>query len=344
MDKKNVYQKITNIVLFIITISILIYFCVNNNNLLTLINIIPHLNHFWLVISLIFMGLSLFFDSMVLNILVSDIFSKAYRKLSSFKLTMVGQFFSSITPLGAGGQPMQIIYLTKQGVSTGPAISILVIKFLIYQSCMVIFSLMSIIFKFSMFSEKILGFIPLSIIGFASQCSIVFLLALFYINKKFTNKIISCISWFLSKIKIIKNPEYFNQKMQKQLDLFIKSNTYIQQNKILTIKLYIITFLQLISLFCVPFFIFKAFHYEGFPILDMLATQSFVTMISSFTPLPGAAGMTEGAFIVLFREFFEADFVSLAMILHRFITYYLNIIVSFIVIKITDKDKKLFLS
>lgn len=330
--------------MFIITISILIYFCVHNNNLITLINIIPHLNYFWLVVSISFMGLSLFFDSIVLNILVSDIFNKNYSKLSSFRLTMVGQFFSSITPLGAGGQPMQIIYLSKQGIPTGSAISILVIKFLVYQSSMVLFSLMSIIFKFSMFSEKILGFIPLSIIGFTSQCSIVFLLVLFYINKKFTNKIISGVSWLLSKTKIIKNSENFNQKTEKQLELFVKSNKYIQQNKSITVKLYIFTILQLISLFSVPFFIFKAFHYEGFPVFDMLATQSFVTMVSSFTPLPGAAGMTEGAFIVLFREFFESDFVSLAMILHRFITYYLNIIVSFIAIKITDKDKKLFLS
>lgn len=341
MDKKTIYKNSTNAVMFIVSISILVYFCISNNNLLTLMEIIPHLNYFWLAIALFSMMLSLFFDSMVLNILISDMTHKIYKKSSSFKLTMVGQFFTSITPFGVGGQPMQIVHLAKQKIQVGSAISILVIKFLVYQSSMVLYSLLAIIFKFGMFSLKIPGFIPLSIIGFLSQCFTVFLFILFYVNKKFTNKIIGGVCFLLSKIKIIKNPDSINQKIQKQLDLFIKSNNYMQRNKVLTIKLYMLTFLQLTALFCIPFFIFKAFHYKGFPCIDMIATQAFVTMISSYTPLPGAAGTTEGSFIVLFKEFFNQDIVSIAMILYRFITYYLNIIISFIVIKTTCKNENI---
>lgn len=333
LDKNKKWNYVINIIMLIISVGILIYFCISNNNLLILIETIPKLNYFWLLIAIISMFMSWIFDSLVLRGILSDIQHKKYSKFSAFKLTMTGQFFSSITPLGAGGQPMQILYLTKKGVSAGSAISILVRKFLIYQSSMAVYSLIVILAKFGMFSSRVPGFIPLSLIGFISQCLIVSLLILFYINKEFTTKIIFLFSNLLSKIRIIKNSEHFKKNIEKQLNLFVENNNSMRKNKLLTIQLYLFTFLQFTSLFAVPFFIFKAFHYDGFPIVDMISTQAFVTMISSYTPLPGAAGTSEGSFIMLFQNFFSQDMLSLSMILCRLITYYSNIIMGLILIE-----------
>ena len=334
MEKKTKWKNIANITMFIITFSILIYFCISNNNLLTLLNVFPNLNPYWLAFAFVSMFLTWFLDSLVLGYIIYTIESKKFSRFLTFKLTMVGQFFSSITPLGVGGQPMQILYLTKYGVPAGSAVSILVKKFLTYQITMVFYSALVIITKFNMFSAKIPGFIALSLIGFLSQCFIVILLILFYINKNFTYKIISAFSCLLFKFKIIKNPNSFNKKMEKQLNLFVESNDAFRGNKSLNAKLYVVTFLQFTFLFSIPFFIFKSFNFNGLPIVNMVSTQAFVSMISSYTPLPGAAGVTEGSFITLFKDFFGEDFVAIAMLLCRLITYYFNIIIGFLIIKI----------
>lgn len=332
--KKAKNKLILNVCLFVITFSILIYFCISNNNLTVLIQIFPQLDYFWLILAFVSMFLSWLFDSFVIRGILSDMYNKKYRKLLSFKLTMVGQFFSAITPMGVGGQPMQILHLIRNNVPTGISISVLVRKFLIYQFTMASYSLLIILSKIHVFSSYIPGFVALSLIGFVSQCFIVALLLLFYINKSFTEKVIALSFSFLKKIKLIKNPEMLSKSLSHQLELFTQNNDSMRKNKSLNFKLFVYTFLQLTFLFLVPFFIFKSFKYPGYPIIDMISAQGFVTMISSYTPLPGAAGTTEGSFLLLFSSFFTPEVIPSAMLICRFITYYTNIIIGLAFIKI----------
>lgn len=337
MDSKNKKQKIINAILLLISIGILLYFCISNNNLITLISVLPELNYFWFTIAILSMFMSWLSDSLVIHGILSDIYSGGYSKFLSFKLTMTGQYFSAITPFGVGGQPVQVLKMTEQGVPAGTSISVLVRKFLIYQSTMAVYSFVVIIVKFGMFSSHIPAFVPLALVGFGSQCFTVLILVLFYINRTFTTKIIGYILNFLSKLKVIKKPKEIGKKVEDQLNFFIENNKSMRGNRKLTIKLYILTFIQFTALFAVPFFIYKTFHGNGFPFIDMISTQAFVTMISSYTPLPGAAGTTEGSFLMLFGNFFSSQTISPAMILSRFLTYYFSIISGFIIIRIKNK-------
>ncbi len=340
MDKKNKIKKILNVIMFLISASILGYFCIDNNNLLVLIGIFPELNFFWLIAAVLILLLSWFFDSLVLKDILSDMTNKKYGNFASFKLIMVGQFFGAISPLSIAGKPMQVLYLINQNFSAGSAASVFVRKFLIYQSSMSIYLAMIMILKSQMFSSKIPGFMLFSLIGLLSQCLIIFVFIIFCINRNLTLKIILIISGLLSKIKIIKNPEETNKKIEKQLNFFLECNNSMNKNKPLIFRLYIFTFLQITSFFSIPFFIFKSFNLQGFPIFDMIATEGFVSMISSYTPLPGAAGTTEGSFILLFSYFFTGGVLYPSMILFRFITYYFGIIISFFMIKIKTKSTR----
>jgi uncharacterized protein (TIRG00374 family) len=330
---KEKLKNAINILLFIVTIGLLVYFCVHENNLLTLINIAPDLNYFWIIAALLSVGMCWVFDSITINEIVSDTLKKKYNKFLSFKITMAGQFFSAVTPLGIGGQPMQVVELTRQNVEAGKAISVLVKKFLIYQSTMAVYSLIVIFSKAHTFMPRVDNFIALALIGFFSQCFSVILLLLFCIDKFFTTKIIEFFVILLSKIKIIKNADKYINKIKNELNFFLENNKAMRRNLKLSIKLYFFTFLQHTFLFLVPFFVYKAFNNTGYPAIDMIAAQSFVHMISSYTPLPGATGTTEGMFLILFSTFFNSEVVAPAMIVCRFIAYYLNIIVGFIVIR-----------
>lgn len=334
MEKNSKVKKWINILLLIITGGILAYFCISNNNLITLINILPKLNYFWFSLAVLSMFLSWYFDSQVIYLIMRGIGYKDYGRMLSFKITMTGQYFSSITPLGVGGQPMQVVEMNNQGFSVGKSISILVRKFLVYQTSMTVYSLIVILLKSSMFSSYIPAFIPLSLLGFGSQCFIVLVLVMFYVNKTFTTKIIRWISSLLSKIKIIKDPNKLSASIEDQLNFFVKNNNEMRGNKKLNFFLYTFTFLQLTCLFSVPFFIYKSFNNPGFPFFDMVSAQAFVTMISSYTPLPGAAGTTESSFLVLLERFYGEDIITSAMLLSRFITYYFNIVFGFLILRI----------
>lgn len=61
--------------------------------------------------------------------------------------------------------------------------------------------------------------------------------------------------------------------------------------------------------------------------ITSLAITAFVSMLSSFVPLPGGALGSESLFILMFGHLFNLSVVQSNMILWRFITYYLLMIV-----------------
>lgn len=341
MKKRLDGKKTFNIALLLLSIGMLVYFCVVDNNLVTLFHSMSSLNIFWLFGAAGCMLLNWIMDSRIIFHIVSHAYDGAYSSKKALKVTMVGQYFNSITPFALAGQPMQLLAFSRQGVTSGIAISTLVRKFLIYQTTITLYSLLVIVVRFQFFHSKIQGFMALAFIGFACQAGIVVVVALFTYNRPLTTKLINGVIWLLTKVRIIKNPQEISKKVQNQLEFYINNNKAMRGNRKMNIKLYGFTIMQLTALFAVPFFIYKAFHNPGAPIIDIISAQSFVTMISSYTPLPGASGAAEGSFLVLFQMFFAPAIIKQAMLLWRLITYYSCIIVGALFAGMDSKSKKI---
>lgn len=319
--------KIFQAALFAVSIGLLVYFCVSDNNLMLLADSLPRLNTLWLVGACCCVVLNWVMDGRIIQCLVGHGQEESYTFRQAFKVTMVGQYFNSITPYAVAGQPMQLVSLIRQGAPSGAALSALVRKFLVYQTVITGFSLLVILVKFQFFQQKIQGFMALAVIGFVYQAAIVAILALFTYSPRFTTKLIGGIVWLLTRIRLVKDPQQTSKNVQDQLQFYIESNKAMKDSRALTARVYGCTLVQLTALFSIPFFIYKAFRLPGMPLTDMIAAQSFVTMISSYTPLPGAAGAAEGSFLVLFQMFFSNKIIRQAMLLWRLIAYYSCILV-----------------
>ena len=73
--------------------------------------------------------------------------------------------------------------------------------------------------------------------------------------------------------------------------------------------------------------IYRSFNLTGANPADMITAQAFVTMVSSFMPLPGGSGAAEGSFYVFFKLFFTENIIKSAILIWRIITYFMNVIV-----------------
>jgi glycosyltransferase 2 family protein len=340
-ENKSKKSKTFQIALFVLSLGMLVYFCVSDHNLLTLLNSLPTLHMFWLVGALGCMLVNWMMDSLVIKYLVSISYDTDYNLKDAFRVTMVGQYFNSVTPYAVGGQPMQLLAMTRQGITSGIALSALVRKFLVYQTSITLYSLLVIIIKYQFFQSQIQGFMALAFIGFLSQAAVVIVLLLFTNSPKFTTKMIHGGVWLLTKLHIVKKPQETSERVKNQLEFYIENNKAMLGDRRMRARIYGCTLIQLTALFCVPFFIYKAFHNPGVPIFDMIAAQSFVTMISSYTPLPGAAGAAEGSFLMIFQIFFKQNIIRQAMLLWRLVTYYSCIVVGAFFSGLGDKREKL---
>ncbi|WP_411678017.1 lysylphosphatidylglycerol synthase transmembrane domain-containing protein [Caproicibacter sp.] len=320
-------RKIFQAALFSLTLGMLVYFCVSGNNLAVLIQSLPNISFFWMLCAAASVFLNWMMDSLIIHTLIFHTSGGRYGFGSAFRVTMVGQYFNSITPYALAGQPMQFLALTGQGISTGVAVSTLVKKFLTYQTSLTVYSLLVILVKYQFFQSRIQGFMALAFVGFLYQAAVVVALVLFSYSPGFTTKLIRGAVWVLTRVHLVKKPQETREKVKGQLEFFLENNRALQGKRSLGVKIYGFTVIQLTALFLVPFFIYKAFHNPGAPVIDMISAQSFVTMISGYTPLPGAAGAAEGSFLVIFQMFFAPGIIQQAMLLWRLLAYYSCIVV-----------------
>lgn len=328
MKKKVSGKTIFNLVVLVLSLGMLLYFCVSENGLADLLRNAKDLQYGWLAMAVVCHLLNLAIDAYMIYIFTRNS-HPGYRIRDAVKSSMVGQFFSAITPFSTGGQPMQVYVMSKQGVSPGVSTSALVQKFLVYQTTIVSYSAIAMMLRFNYFDTQLSGVMwGFAVFGFASQAFVIVALLVFSFNRKFTHVIITFAFKLLAKLHFIKNPEDRIEGLESQLSYFHDSNRELYKNRRLLLESYVCTAIQLTAMFIIPYCIYRSFNLSEAPAVDMICSQAFVTMASCFIPLPGAAGASEVSFIGFFSSLFSDQYVKSAVLLWRIITFYGNILLT----------------
>lgn len=326
--KKVSWKTIFNIFTITLSVSLLAYFCLSDNGLVTLAHHIREFKIEWLIAAFLCMIADLFLDTCLIYEFTRGI-RQDYTFARAFKVCMVGHLYSAITPFQSGGQPMQIYVMTKQQVDAGIATSALVQKFFVYQTGIALYSLFAIIFQFSHFKSTLTALMwGLTITGFAAQILMSGILMIISFNQKITRVLLTILAKFLTKIRLIRNYDSTIASWETQIGIFHQSNQDLYKDRRMLLKTYVLTFLQLTALFTVSYCIYRSFNLGRTPAINMICSQAFVTMVSSLIPLPGAAGASEGSFYVFFSGYFTQETVKSAILLWRVITYYAVILIS----------------
>ncbi|GCD08497.1 lysylphosphatidylglycerol synthase transmembrane domain-containing protein [Clostridium tagluense] len=317
-----------NFILGIASGVIFILLIVFTNGWMDLIHQMKNLQIEWIIVAAIAMVLYWIFEAKTLQSIVL-LMKKDYKFKKAFQVTMVGQYFNSITPFASGGQPMQLYSLTKQELGAGSAGSALMIKFIIYQSVLTVYSLVLIFWKSSFFKAKMSNLFYLIAIGFTVNASVIIFLIIFSKYRKLTHKLITTFSKILEKLRLVKDISKLEMHINDNLDQFHDNMEIVKHSKAMMAKAVIYTILQLTIIFIIPYFIYLSFGMRGASIESMIAGTAFVMMLTAFIPLPGAVGGAEGAFFMFFSLFFATNNIMAAILLWRLITFYSCIIFGF---------------
>lgn len=327
MEKKSFIKVIFNIILLFIPIGFIVYFLTSENGMINLIESAANFSWQWIIFGVICHLTNIAADAFALYALTKN-YSKNYTYKQSLKCTAIGQFFSVVTPAAAGSQPMQLYCLKQQNLDTGIASSIILQKFLVYQSTITLYSLVAVICNFDIFNGKNSELmVMLASLGFFSHAFVISLMYFLSFNKKVTSKLMKSIYSLLSKIKIIKNPEEKLKDLEVKLKNFYDANVYLYKNKKSLLKVANATVIQLTLSFVVSYTIYRAFNFNSVNAFDMITGQAFITMVSSFMPLPAGAGAAEGSFYVFFETFFTPNTIKSAILIWRIISYLLTVVV-----------------
>ena len=257
--------------------------------------------------------------------------------LCAIKYTLIGFFFSAITPAASGGQPMEIYYMHKDKVSVAHSTLTLLMQLCCFQIISISLGIISAIIHFDVLKT---GLIYLFILGIVLNSSALVLLVIAIFSKKLSESLIKFVVKVL-KLCRIRNIEDKQTRLEKELESYQTSAVYIKEHKKLMIKTLITTVIQLLAYYSVTYWIYLAFGLNSYNIWQILTLQAVLYATVSGIPSPGSVGVSEGGFLGIFKKAFPEATISSAMLLSRGINFYLLILISVIVVMInTLKEKK----
>ncbi len=327
MTKKKSKKLFINMMVILVIERIVIYVTFNGKNKIP-INLVLSLSPFWVSILVILMGVYFILDGINLYSF-GKLYNPNYTYKQGFVNSICGTFFSGITPFSSGGQFAQVYIFNKQGITPANSASILMMAFIVYQSVLVGFTAIIMLFRYRIYQAIYFNFFYLAIIGFIVNVSVICGLFLCSKSKKLQNFLSITVIKGLNKIGFIKSYKETSIKLCNSLESFRTELLNLQNNKKVLVKSTFINFFKLLIIYSIPFFAAKALNLDipFIKIFTFIEICSFVYMITAFVPIPGASGGSEGVYYMLFSPILGDLGTPTTLLIWRFMTYHLGLII-----------------
>ena len=329
-------KMIRNIFIFFGLIVFTFWFIFKDQDINELINIIRSVDIRYVILGIGLMMVYYLLESYNIRRILIALGDKKISIFSALKFTMIGFFFSAITPAATGGQPVEVYYMTKEKINGANATMALLIQLCGFQISTLTIGLICAIFNPMLLSDSMIWFF---ILGFTINGIALFIMLICVFSKKLTKKISGFVLKLLKKMKI-KDLDVKRDKIKDAIDQYNDSSVFIKTHKIEFVKAVLRVFVQIIIYYLIPFCVYKAFNLTGYNVIQIFTMQAVLYTMVSGLPLPGAIGVSETLFLKIFGLAFSENLLSGAMLLSRGISFYLFVIISMIIVLINGVAKK----
>lgn len=341
--RKNIWGLVFTLVIFALVVWALLQFSntLQSGNTKTFMELIEGMNGWYLVAAA---GLTLFVwlcDTLKYTLL-NKTFDCKIGFLGDAKLGLTGKYYECITPTGTGGQPMQILYLYKRGVSGGKSTSIIMMKYTVQMFAAILVGAIVM----GVWGRNLVNVIPsvsadangISLkvvyiagwVGFGlNACAPVFMIFVIFCPQ-FLKWIINLGLVILHKMHILKRYEERRDRIYRGIDDFAVCSKFIFEHPIKFFELLALCLVEPICGLIIPYFVIMALcggQVNEMPnlIFTVAALTTFSTFASSFIPTPGTSGAAETVFMAAFASI-GGEAIFWVTLVWRFYLYYIYIV------------------
>lgn len=302
----------------------------------------------WLsiVVLVIFFVINYYFEGLVISISINNC-GEQFNCLQGMAINSVGALFSAITPLKMGYLPGIAYVYSKFKIKMNTLIESMAKTSFSYQLVCLLFSIITFIICLNYNYNVIIGSLKLNlllvaIIGLIYNSVLMIGYFVLVFSPKLHNFILKIISIILFKLKRVKDKdEYYEaqkikmEKIRNQIKLFFK-------NKKEFVTLFVIYVIKVIFFNSLPYLIYvlltNSFSVEVW--LYSLILYNLITYIANIIPIPGASGASELVFTAIYALILDKNMLTTTMLVWRTFSYFLNIIVGFVVFIFVINCKK----
>ena len=337
--KKRKRNNILGLILTLVIFACVIYALwqlgglLENGNVSTLGDLAAGMNGWYLLAAFGLLAVIMICDVLKYTLL-NGTFGCKIGLVRDAKLGLTGKYYESITPTSTGGQPMQILYLIKQGVSGSKSSSVVMLKYAV-----------------QMFAAAIVGAVVMGVWGYTHAVieteairKTVFISGWvgFGINAcapVFVTLIIFCpnvLKWvinlglvLLHKMHLLKNLDEKRAKVYDGIDNFAVCSQFIFKHPAKFFELLGLCMVEPILLNIIPYFVMTAFCGGSVAQMDnafftIMALSIYATYAVVYIPTPGNSGALETVFMLAFASI-SGEAMFWVAIICRFFSYYVYV-------------------
>lgn len=252
------------------------------------------------------------------------------------KVALIGKYYEAITPFATGGQPMQIYYFYKNGMSGSKSTSITMVKYAVQMLAVTVVAAIVMglgVGKLGMIENEITRntILICGWVGFGINAFIPVFVTFIVFCPRAVSWVISLFVRLLYKIKIIKNADKLETKIRQWVDDFAVFSQFVYKKPLTFLLLFVLCLFEPIIQFIIPYFVLVAMcgtevmGLEGGALLfSVMVLSMYATYAAAFIPTPGNSGAVESVFMLAFTVVAESV-LFWYVIVWRFLLYYIYV-------------------
>jgi len=246
------------------------------------------------------------------------------RKVSwrrSMSYSFAGFYFSSVTPSSTGGQPMQAFYMKRDDIPLAQSSFTLMVITSFYQLAIMFTGLIAYVCSYELLinSGHFVKLLLIMEMGVNLLAATALLLMVF--EPSLTRRMGMTIIGFLKRVHLLKADERWRQKFCASIDEYSEGKRYLKSHPAVAVKAAVLSLVQVVCLYFVPFFACKALGL-AVDIRLIVIRQALLSLAVTAVPLPGAVGASEGVFAILYQALASQEMLIPLLVLSRGMSFY----------------------
>ena len=167
----------------------------------------------------------------------------------------------------------------------------------------------------------------LALLGYIMNLIFIAALMIVIISEGLKKKIVGGIRFLIMKLPF-GDKEKLGGKIDDVLHDFEDCKEFFKNDPILTLKVIIVSLIQIVCWFSVPWAVYHAMGETGSTFISLFLHQVVLYMTTALLPFPGAEGISEFSFVRLFSGIFTSVPVAAVVLVNRGISFYFLLVLS----------------
>lgn len=325
-NRKKLINNILKYSIFLILIVVTFSVVFKQNDFGTFLDNLKHANPLYIGLGILCMVVFLLAEALNVRLILQNLGHKLTRR-RVFRYSLVGFFFSSITPSSTGGQPAQVYFMNKDDIPVSHSTLALLVELMGYQLALGLLAIVGFVLNFDILVHHLGNIKFLVFLGIGVNLIIISALTVVIFSEKLARRIVSGITKVLKFFHYSK-VEAFEKSFHSQIDEYHRCSVYLKEHKLILVRVLLTNVVQLVAYHAVPYFVYLSFGLSGTRAITIILMEAVLYIAVASLPFPGAVGVSEGSFMIMFKMFFPEALLGSAMIISRGISFYLFVLVS----------------